>query len=219
MLDREAVGGLELALKRAHDPGGDRAVEAEGVADCDHGIPHLDLARVAERQRVQVLRVRAHLQEGDVGARVPPDDLGVERLVAEADRHLGRALDDVCVGEDVAVLVDHEAGASRLSALALRKAEDRLTALNDLGAHECDARSGLLVDLVHGEARLALVAGVCGRLRDRTLDDRRLVLADSACRDQDHAEDQDGETAQQSRDERVLDGIAQALADRGAGSE
>ena len=91
--DREAVGGLELALEGAHDAGRDRAVEAERVADRDHRVADLDLGRVAERRAASGRPSSAFdLQQRDVGARVAcPRTLGVDGLVvAEADLDLAR---------------------------------------------------------------------------------------------------------------------------------
>ena len=51
--DREAVRGFDLALEGGDDAAGDRAVEAERVADRDHGVADFDLRGVAERERVQ----------------------------------------------------------------------------------------------------------------------------------------------------------------------
>ena len=75
-----------------------------------------------------------HLQEREVVAGVHADDLSVDRLlVAESDRDLAGAVDDVLVGQDVAVLVEHESGAGRLAPLRLGQAERRLALLHHLG--------------------------------------------------------------------------------------
>ena len=50
--DREAIGGLDLALQGGDDASGDGPVEAEGVADRHHGVADLDLGGIAERKRI-----------------------------------------------------------------------------------------------------------------------------------------------------------------------
>jgi hypothetical protein len=60
--DREAVGRPDLPLQRGHDAGGQRPVQAEGVADRDDGVAHLDVLGGAERQRAQVQPVGVDLQ-------------------------------------------------------------------------------------------------------------------------------------------------------------
>ena len=77
VLDREAVGSLDLARERADDAGRDRAVEAERVADRHHGVADLRLGGVAERERVELVLVDVHLQQRDVVAGVLADQLGV----------------------------------------------------------------------------------------------------------------------------------------------
>src|SRR6185436_17019815 len=65
------------------------------------------------------------LKERTVGQRVVAHNLGRVLLIAartdERDRDLVGAFNHVIVGEDVAGLVDHEAGAGALGELALRR--------------------------------------------------------------------------------------------------
>ena len=91
------------------------------------------------------------------------------RLSANCDADLGGAVDDVRVGEDRAVPVEHEARAGGLAALLLGQVERRLRALDDLRADEDDARRVALVDVARGEPVLA--GGVAGRRQRRLLDD------------------------------------------------
>ena len=77
--DREAVGGLDLALQRRDDAAGDGAVEAERVADRDHRVADFDLRGVAQRQRVQLVGGGVDFEQGDVGGRVGADHLGRRR--------------------------------------------------------------------------------------------------------------------------------------------
>src|SRR5262249_2552597 len=148
--DLEAVRSLDLALKRGHDPRRRRAVEAERVPDRDHGVADLDVRGVVERKRVKILAAGINLEQREVARRILADNLRAHGgLVAELDRDVARALDDVVVGEDVPVLVDHEPGAGRGP---LRGAAERRRLLLDLRLDERDAGGGRLVDLVDGLA-------------------------------------------------------------------
>jgi hypothetical protein len=92
--------------------------------------------------------VAGDLQERDVGRRVGADDGRLQPVVLrEVDEDLVRALDHVVVGDDVAFLVDHEAGAERLAALL---AEERLR--DDARRHLDDSRGGHPVDLADGSS-------------------------------------------------------------------
>ena len=60
-------------------------------------------------------RGRLHAEDGDVGRGIAADERRPQRvLVREADLDVVGALDHVVVRDDVAGLVDHEAGAERL---------------------------------------------------------------------------------------------------------
>ena len=99
--------------------------EAERIADRHHPVAGLHLRRVAELHLGEVALRLDQLDQGAVGQRIAADDLGfvvdVGFLAEERDLDLGGALDDVVVGEDVAVLADHEAGAGRLRFLLARR--------------------------------------------------------------------------------------------------
>src|SRR6185436_4798689 len=118
-VDREVVRGLDRAVERADDAGRDGALEAERAADGDDAGAHEDVVGVGELQRVQLGLRRVDLDHGDVGRGVGPDDLRAGLLaVGERDGDRVRAVDDVLVRGDVAVAVDHEAGALGLRLLA-----------------------------------------------------------------------------------------------------
>ena len=77
------------------------------------------------------------LEQREVDRRVLAEQLGLDRLAVLAEAHavLGRALDDVVVGDDVALVVDHEARArGRLAA-----AREGQVAAAGVGLHEDDA--------------------------------------------------------------------------------
>ena len=83
--DREAVGRLDLALQGGDDAAGHGAVEAEGVADRDHRVADFDFDGVAEGERVQLVRRRVDLEQGEVGRRVGADHFGVVGRVGVAE--------------------------------------------------------------------------------------------------------------------------------------
>ena len=186
VVDREAVGRRDLALKRRDHARRQRPFQVEGVADRVDRVADLGGARVAERERVQGQAVRVDAQHGEIVGGVLADDLRFDGLAFfEADRDLHGVLDDVVVGEDRAVGVDHDAGAGGGS-LALRFAaeqERRFTLLHDRGGHERDAGCVFDVDLVRGQSDPGLLRGVGRRdRRGRCFLNRgdRLALAEAA---------------------------------------
>ncbi len=90
----------------------------KGLPIATTGSPTWSCEESPSGQRVQLVRRRVHLEQRQVGRRVGPDDLGGVGGVggAELDLDLVGAFDHVVVGEDVAVGVDHEAGAGRRAA-------------------------------------------------------------------------------------------------------
>ena len=115
------------AADGADDAGGDGLAEAEGVADGDDVVAHLQCVGVRERQRRQ--RICVDLEQRDIRLGVGAHQLRLERAaVGQGDGDLLRQFDHVIVGEQVAVLGVHDdAGAQRtgppeLRALALRHA-------------------------------------------------------------------------------------------------
>ena len=81
-----------------------------GLPIATTGSPTRTWVESAERHRVKVDLVRVDLEHREVGRGVAADELRLDgRLVAELDLDLARAGDDVGVGQDVAVGVEHEA--------------------------------------------------------------------------------------------------------------
>ena len=142
------------------------------------------------------------LEHRDVGGGVDALDLGLHgvAVLVEAHRDAVRALDDVRVGHDVALVVDDEAR-SRRRAL-LRKAERRvLVARDPFCGDERHAATLLLVDVANAAA---LAAGrVGGRLRRGRLahHGRGVTGVDHVRRDQDRADYQHDQAAQDSGDD------------------
>jgi hypothetical protein len=107
--DREVVRRGDLALQRRDHTGGQRAVQAERVADRDHRVADLHVLGRPERERPQRQAVGVDAQQREVRGRVAADDAGIDGLlVGELDGHLHRPVDDVGVREDVAGAVDDE---------------------------------------------------------------------------------------------------------------
>ena len=204
--DREAVRRADLPLQRRDDPRGDGPVEAVGVADRDRAVADLDLVGVAELQRLRVDLAGIDGEDGDVARVVDAEHLRRERLaVAELDGHRARAIDDVSVGEHVAVAVDEDAGAGRDPAAGgtaeRRRGRGRLL----LGGDEGHSLGVLLVDLVD---RLAGARGGLG-LGDRHRGDRRraggVVDGDQTGRDRDDADGDGDDAPEEGRSERAAE--------------
>ena len=115
VVDREAVRGRDEALERAHDPGRSRCGRARtGCRSRRPGSPTWTASELPSGRGVSALADVLDAEDGEVGRRIGADDLGLDGVaVREADGDLVRTLDDVVVRDDVAGLVDDEAGAER----------------------------------------------------------------------------------------------------------
>ena len=113
-LEEVVIGaGADVAAARRDDAGGDGAAEAERIADGHHPVADADLGIVGEVD-IGELAAAIDLEHREVGARVGADQLGVEFLAVIGHHGEGGAfLDDVVVGDEIAVLGDEEAGALR----------------------------------------------------------------------------------------------------------
>ena len=102
-----------FAHDRADDALCDRLADAERIAHRERDVADGHFVDVRERDGPQSLRV--DLEQRDVRFRVDADDAGqMQRTVRQRDRELGRVLDYVIIGHDVAVAVDDDAGAEAL---------------------------------------------------------------------------------------------------------
>ena len=175
VVDPEPARRGEAALERRHHAGGERLLEPERVADRDRRVADLQARGAAELERVEVEPVGLDPQQRQVGVRILAD--GERRdgvVVGERDLDPRRALDDVGVGEDQALVVEHEARAGRLRAAGRPEdVERRLLGLDGLGADEDDAGRAAAVDL--GRAQRP---GGARQHRRALAGDRRL---DDAC--------------------------------------
>ena len=73
---------------------GDGLADAEGIADCQHHIAHLQLVGIGELQRWKSLFRAFDAQHRKVAALVSEHDIGLEfAFVGKRNLHLARALD------------------------------------------------------------------------------------------------------------------------------
>ena len=100
---RESACADVGAGERGDDAAGHGLADAERIADGEHEIADLRVARVGEGERRQRL-AGVDAQHGEVDARVRQHQLAREfAAVVRARRDLLAALDDVVVGDDDAV--------------------------------------------------------------------------------------------------------------------
>ena len=128
------------------DAGGDRAAEAERIADGDDGLADQQVGRRSDRRGEQVLRIDA--QHGDVAVGIDADQFRRHlRAVAEVDGDARCAFDDVVVGDDDPFARPDEAGAERLRGVAaVASAEDAERIEERIDFAPADGRLGLDVD-------------------------------------------------------------------------
>ena len=112
--------GADVASARRDDAGGHRSAEAERVADRDH--PIADARRVRGERDIGEIGALS-LQKRKVGFAVDADHLGGHRLaVGGGDGHFRGMVDDMVIGDDVAVGRNEESGALRLREMMARRA-------------------------------------------------------------------------------------------------
>ena len=110
VFDGHAAFGAAHGTDGADDAGGHGAAETEGIADGVDLLTDLEIARAGEDGGDEVRRV--DLEKGEVVQAIFADDLSlVAMLVVGLDLDVSRVGDDVVVGEDVALLIENEAGA------------------------------------------------------------------------------------------------------------
>ncbi len=106
--------GIDVAVARRDDAGGDRAAETERIADGDDPFAEPQLAGIAELHRLQRL-VGVYAQERKVGLGVLADQIGLELgAVVEDDIDLVGVGDHVIIGDHEPGRIDDETGAERI---------------------------------------------------------------------------------------------------------
>ena len=97
----EAVDAEIVAAERAHDAERHRVAEAERIADREHDVADLQVVRVRERHRGQILVIR--LQHREVGFRIGAAHVRRQApAVRQHELDVVGALDHVMIGEHVA---------------------------------------------------------------------------------------------------------------------
>src|SRR5215472_13816317 len=137
VLELAAGAGLDGAVLGGDDSGGDGLREGEGAADGFDVVAHLRHVAVAQLDGGQG-GIGVDLDDGEVGGLVDADDarraaevLGVG-VGGELDVDLVGLVDDVVVGDDVALGVDDETGAEGLADLVIAV----IALVGDLAAEE-----------------------------------------------------------------------------------
>ena len=102
----------QVTVAGADDALGDRAAEAEGIADGEDDLADLHLVGVAKREGGEVLPLAVDAQQGDVTFLIRAEHLrGEDLVVIGGDRQLGDIGDDVVVRHHETVLADDRPGA------------------------------------------------------------------------------------------------------------
>src|SRR5262249_39407444 len=116
---------LDAEISAAHgadNPQGHRLADSERVADRERKIAHLCLSRVAQRDCRQVLSVNS--QDCDISLWVGADQSSpVFAFIREPSLDLRGSIDNVIVGEKVAIRADDDTGAKALLAPFARNLE------------------------------------------------------------------------------------------------
>jgi hypothetical protein len=150
-----AVRGLEVPVHGRDDPGAHAVAEPHRVADGDDRLADHQVAAVAQGQGLE-RPVALDLQHRQVGLRVAADQVRVELPpVGQLHLDLAGTVDNVVIGDEVAVLVDEEAAAQRVGRHAhdvaqLRPVPEQVEAAGQLPA--CDELRG--GDVHHRRLRL-----------------------------------------------------------------
>lgn len=94
----------------ADDAGGDGLADAEGVADGEDDVT--DAAGFGVAEGDDRWFIDTDLQDGEVGIRVGADEFGLgDATIGQGDLDFIGALDDVVIGQDIALWIDDDAGA------------------------------------------------------------------------------------------------------------
>ena len=124
-LDRPSVLGLQRAIEAADDARGQGSFETERIAEGQNLLA--DQTRFEESPKLRGKSFSAgdvDQEDGDIVGGVGTDELGVMLgAVEERDADRVGTLDHVKIGENMALLVDHESGARSGGGLIAEEAE------------------------------------------------------------------------------------------------
>jgi hypothetical protein len=169
-VDHRVLGG-ELPGHGADDAEGDGRLEAQGAAEGEHELSRAQRVGIGERERRQ--RPRVHPQHGQVRFAVDGHDLGADGAAAagedgsprrpagrgEGQFHLQprRVLDDVGVGDDVAVRIHDHAGAAAALQDGIPAAAELVLPGGRIAGHEDldDARADVLGEVLQRAGQVA----------------------------------------------------------------
>ena len=120
-LQKRLVGVSSTTNFGAKDARGHAAVESEWVADGQHPIPHFELVTVTPFDADEIVGI--DLEQGEIGEPVDADQAGVvnHASVTEFDVNGLGCVDNVIVGEDVALGVDDDTRSLPGANLSLEK--------------------------------------------------------------------------------------------------
>jgi hypothetical protein len=105
------LSAAQGAVQGRDDAGGQGPVQAEGIADGEHLLAHLEVVAGAQGHRRRPLEAHADAQHGDVvGGRGAHQGRPVVAAIGQLHRGFAGVLDDVVIGDDVARVVPDEAG-------------------------------------------------------------------------------------------------------------
>ena len=156
LVTADLIEDADAAAGGGDDAHGDGLADAEGITDGKDHIADAELPAVGEGGGGEVFSL--DLDDGDIGLGIRADDLGGKfALVVEHDLELVGALDDVVVGDDVAVGGDDDTGAEA-ALLLLAAAQTELAV--ELGDLLADGLAG--VDGDNGGADALEGVGVAG---------------------------------------------------------
>ena len=109
------IGRALTARQSRDDAHGDGLADAEGIADRQHQVAHLNLVAVAERHGGKLFALGVDLQHRQIGSGVGHQHLGLEfALVVQRHHDIGAARHHMVVGQDHAVGAHDHPGAQRL---------------------------------------------------------------------------------------------------------
>ena len=172
VLDREAARRGDAPLQRRHDAGGERALEPNGLPIATVGSPTRTAEESPSSSGCRSGPSGSPQHARSVSASLPITRAVTVRWSENETRTSVEAGDHVRVGEDVALVVEHEARAGGdVLLLAREDLERRLGRLHRAGADEHDAGGGPAVDVARGQAAApragagaAEVSGACSTI-------------------------------------------------------